>query len=62
MLNMVISMMIRFHINVLCFCDGSAFLWGFCFATARHPRFDRSTARHPALDAGSHYDEIYKKY
>ncbi len=31
MLNMVINMMIRFHINVLCFCDGSAFLWGFCF-------------------------------
>jgi hypothetical protein len=22
----------RFHINVLCFCVGSAFLWGFCFA------------------------------
>ena len=21
----------RFHINVLCFCDGSAFMWGFCF-------------------------------
>ena len=21
----------RFHINVLCFCDGSAFLWGFIF-------------------------------
>ena len=21
----------RFHINVLCFCDGSAFLWGFVF-------------------------------
>ena len=21
----------RFHINVLCFCVGSAFLWGFCF-------------------------------
>ncbi len=31
MLNMVINMMIRFHINVLCFCDGSAFMWGFIF-------------------------------
>ena len=22
----------RFHINVLCFCVGSALLWGFCFS------------------------------
>ncbi len=33
-------MMIRFHINVLCFCDGSAFMWGFCFAPTRHSGLD----------------------
>jgi len=32
MLTMVIGQDDRFHINVLCFCDGSAFMWGYFYA------------------------------
>ena len=48
-------MMIVFHINVLCFCDGSAFMWGFVIlCQGRCPFTPRGLCAFPTFESKSH--------